>query len=310
MKKKIIVTLVLAILLLLPIKAKAITGTVGLDCAKKNLSPNETTTCSLTFNTQGSFNAVKTLLTAEEGITIESVTAASGWQGEGEANLQLYIDNDKTGNVAIATITIKAGTITGVTKKLKATEISITDQQYQETSFDNKEESIRIQSNVNTLGSLVIAENEDDYYANDKENNKLAIDFKPDVQDYRINGSAELKTVFVFASLTSNRSEFVEKYEPRKIDLAPGENKIEIKVRAENGSVKTYTVTIVKPRVNSGNVTNSYGEKVKVEDTSKVLSKIVYVVSGLLLTCGVGFIVYSLIKKKKANPNDNNNNNL
>lgn len=310
MKKKIIVTLVLATLLLLPIKAKAITGTVGLDCAKKNLSPNETTTCSLTFNTQGSFNAVRTLLTAEEGITIESVEAASGWQGEGEANLQLYTDNDKTGNVAIATITIKAGTTTGVTKKLKATEISITDQQYQETSFDNKEESIRIQSNVNTLKSLDIKAIKNDYNINEQESKDLTFDFKQDVLDYKINGNEDLQKVQVSATLVSSSSTFVEKYGPRNVNLNPGENKIEVKVKAENGSIKTYTITIVKPGVNSGNVTNSDGEKVKVEDTSKVLSKIVYVVSGLLLTCGVGFIVYSLIKKKKANPNDNNNNNL
>lgn len=301
MKKRYMGLLVLAFILILPIKTNALTGTVGINCSKNRISPNETITCNLSFNTQGSINAISTQLTVESGLTIESVVPANGWQGDGEANLQLYTDNDKTGNIDIATITIKAGETGGVTKLLNATNITITDQEYEETTFDDVSEDIRILSNINTLDLLTISD------TNEQTDSSPNIDildsaFEQNKLEYTINAGEELKEVVIFAELTSSDSSFVEGYGPRTVKLNAGANKIEIKVKAENGSIKTYTVTIVKPGVATGNYSGS--EDVNVGDTSKTLSKIIYVISGLLLISGFGIIIYCVIHKRKTNKNE------
>lgn len=317
MKKIFLGTLLLAFVLL-PIKTNALTGTVGLTCSKTKLSPNETTTCNLTFNTQESINAVRTQLTAESGLTIESVTTASGWMGEGESNLQLYTEENKTGNIAIATIKIKAGNTIGTTKKLNATGIVFTDLQYNETSFDDISENIRIPSNINSLNSLSIQNVNDTQNPEQQSTDNLDIAFEPNKLEYSISAGEGLEKVVINATLTSDVSSFVDGYGPRNVELHAGENKIEVKVKAENDSVRTYTITIKKPGTAPETVTNNKSsenigatvgtkdENVKVEDTSKTMSKIVYIISGIFFICGFGIIIYSVIQKKIINKSSKN----
>ena len=77
------------------------------------------------------------------------------------------------------------------------------------------------------------------------------IKFKSDVLEYSVNVDNEVDKITIKSSLTDSKSRYVEDYQNREIELIEGSNKIEIKVIAEKGNIKIYTLNI--NRALSGN---------------------------------------------------------
>ncbi len=70
----------------------------------------------------------------------------------------------------------------------------------------------------------------------------LGFNFESDITNYNVTTYDSKATIR--ANLSSNKATFVTGYEPRSVDLDYGNNIISLKVRAEDGSIKVYTINI------------------------------------------------------------------
>lgn len=93
------------------------------------------------------------------------------------------------------------------------------------TRDDNRE-------SINTLNSLSV-----DGYS-------ISPSFNKDTLNYTLSVNSDVSKVKVKASKTSSKSSFVSGYGERDVSLNYGENKVYIKVKAENEKVNTYTIVI------------------------------------------------------------------
>ena len=112
-------------------------------------------------------------------------------------------------------------------------------------SIDNKDEILpdeEVKSNDNTLKSLEIY------------NNKKKIDFKFDSKHDKFDINVEdVDKVTIKASLNDSKASFDNVLKPRDVTLDLIDNEIIIKVIAENGDEKTYTLNIHVNKMGSNN---------------------------------------------------------
>ena len=80
-------------------------------------------------------------------------------------------------------------------------------------------------------------------YSNDE---KLDFNYDIDKTEFNINVESIVDKVMIKAILNDEKASFVKKYENREVKLDYGKNKVEIKVKAENDSVKTYVLNITR----------------------------------------------------------------
>lgn len=94
-------------------------------------------------------------------------------------------------------------------------------------------------SNVNTLSSLKLSEGN--------------IKFNKDTTSYNVTVKSDVDKIKVDATLTDDKSNFVSGYGPRMVDLKVGKNIIEVRVKAENESVKIYKINVTREDDRSNN---------------------------------------------------------
>ena len=97
-------------MVMIPINAKALTGSVSITCDNESYSMNETATCKVTGQSDEEVYSILGMINEGSNLPDLNVnfTADSSWQGNGdEGNIQLYTDNGKKGIFNIGTITIK-----------------------------------------------------------------------------------------------------------------------------------------------------------------------------------------------------------
>lgn len=70
------------------------------------------------------------------------------------------------------------------------------------------------------------------------------ISFNKNTTSYNVSVASNVAQVKVSATVEDSKASFVNGSGPRTVKLNYGDNKILVKVKAENGSVKTYTITI------------------------------------------------------------------
>ncbi len=87
-------------------------------------------------------------------------------------------------------------------------------------------------SKVNTLKSLFITD--------------AVISFKPELKSYIVSVPYKVSSVKISSTLTDSKSSYVNGYGNREVSLKEGTNDVLIKVKAENGSVATYTIKITR----------------------------------------------------------------
>jgi len=156
--------------------------------------------------------------TTEYNLTIDSdSTNISATKKDSSSSVSGDTGN-KTLNYGMNTFKI---TVTSESGKSKVYTINI-------TRPDNR-------SKTNTLSSLKLS------------NGK--IDFNKNTTSYNVTVENNISSIKVEASLTDNKSSFVSGYEPRTVNLNVGNNSIEIKVKAENEEVKTYTINVTRKDV-------------------------------------------------------------
>lgn len=126
-----------------------------------------------------------------------------------------------------------------VNEKVKAGNYSInidnpnaTNEEGNSISIEGGSHIVKILSNMNSLSSLVLSTG--------------TIEFNEDVIYYNLTVDNEIDNIEISAELSSTSSSFVEGYKPRKVNLSVGNNIIEIKVKAEDGEIRTYTLNITR----------------------------------------------------------------
>ena len=110
-------------------------------------------------------------------------------------------------------------------------------------------------STNNNLASLTVSEAD--------------INFNTSTTNYNVLVPATTNSINVGAILSDKKAKFVDGYGPRKVNLTSGNNVVQIKVQAENESIKTYTINITKD-IKIGDVSGykKVGEYVELYDST------------------------------------------
>lgn len=261
MKKRL---LVLLIIMLLPIKLFALSGSVNISCQTTTLELNKTYTCSLKGYTSEEVSALTAKLSSSSNLTISNIQTASIWQGNGSGgSIDLYTDINKNGNFSIATFNIKltnknASTITVNSIRfsdanfkdhsIASKTISFSVKQEVTATTTTKKAQIETTTKTTTKEKETITTNKESKKDNNTKLKKLNItnvnfNFDSNKNNYIINASKDVKEVSITAQAESDKAKVVG---PDKLKLNPGENKVIIKVIAEDGSTSEYKIIINK----------------------------------------------------------------
>jgi len=189
MKKRIIILLTL--LILFPINVYALNGTVTVDCEKKQLILEETTTCQITGNINEAVSSIHSVIKVGEGLELVSVTRSSIWEGDHSKVLDLYTDENKKGNFDIASFVVKA-------IKTGTTEITITDTVLSDASF--KEHNFTVSPYNITVSTKTTGENSSSPQSSS--NSSSSSSTSPIIPNYTIN----LKNDVVYINETTKLS--------------------------------------------------------------------------------------------------------
>lgn len=94
-------------------------------------------------------------------------------------------------------------------------------------------------SSVNTLSNITLS------------NGSLSPKFNSNTNVYNVEVENDVDVLTVGATLTDNKSNFVNSYGPRNVHLNEGENNIYLKVKSEAGSVRVYRLIITRKKANN-----------------------------------------------------------
>ena len=94
-------------------------------------------------------------------------------------------------------------------------------------------------SSVNTLSNITLL------------NGTLSPKFNSNTNVYNVEVENDVDVLTVGATLTDNKSSFVNSYGPRNVHLNEGENNIYLKVKSEAGSVRVYRLIITRKKANN-----------------------------------------------------------
>ena len=98
-------------------------------------------------------------------------------------------------------------------------------------------------SSINTLKSLQLS--------------GCSIDFNSSTTSYYVTVKDTITSIDITSELTDDKSSYVSGFGNRKVELSPGVNTILIKVMAENGDIKTYSIYVTRDNKSSINTLKS-----------------------------------------------------
>lgn len=103
----------------------------------------------------------------------------------------------------------------------------------------------------------------------DNKNNNLIIDFKPDVYEYYLNVNSSVTDLEISPEVETG--EFVKNYGKQTIKLLNGDNVVEIRLKDDNGNIRTYFIFITKTIKNASS--NNYISDLKIDGYNLEFSK-------------------------------------
>ena len=138
---------------MIPINAKALTGSVSITCDDESYSMNETATCKVTGQSDEEVYSISGKINNDfiSSVSTTKFTTDNGsWQGDGDdGNIQLYTDKGKKGTFNIGTFTIKPKEKNGII----GTDITIEKIKFSDTNgkeFDIKD----AQTTISFVGNI------------------------------------------------------------------------------------------------------------------------------------------------------------
>ncbi len=224
MRKKII----LAFILLMPFIVKA--NSITINCPEK-IKAGQEGSCTITGTATQEITAISATINISSNLSIVSFSLDELWQGEDidDGKIDSFTSSGDTisADFSLGTLVVKANDNTydknesvGLTSILFLSD----DNDY---TVDDASDNIRIPSNDSTLKELRV------------EDVLISPEFDPNVTKY--TGSTQESAVTVVA-VPNHRLATISK--TGLIDLKTGKNEINVTVTAEDGSTKTYRITL------------------------------------------------------------------
>lgn len=244
MKKYFIIMLFL-ILSILPFKVGAATVTLSLECPA-NAKAGASVVCTLSVKQTGGVSAVKGNFNLG-GTTYKSFDKKGSYDiSTVDQNGFLFGKTDGfSSSLTLGTlnVTIPSSAAPGDSFTIKITNVSATDLEYNDISHKDVSDTIKIKSNVNTLSSLSIAGAEISF-------SETTLNYSATVDADSTTITAKAKDSSASVSGAGNKT------------LKYGKNEFKVVVTAEDGSKKTYTLTITRP---DNRNTNNYLKSLSVD---------------------------------------------
>ena len=235
MKKKII--LVVGMLSLGLINAKALNGSVIIDCGKKELAPNETTSCTIKGTSDDEITGVSLKLALGDNLTLVSTSVDSTfWYGDAENGFfALATTKNPSGNFDIGSFTIKAGSInTGYDSTVSVNEAVFSSANFDDVDASVNTESIRVLSTIKTLSKISIDGTEID-------------SFSANTKVYNIDVNSSKKKINITVEKTNDNA--TVQGDIGEKTLKYGKNTFTITVEAEDLSTNQYTLNVNRAEI-------------------------------------------------------------
>lgn len=290
MRKKIILMgVVLSILL--PINVKALSGSINISCNDSNVIVGNSTNCSITGNSDSEVSALAMTLSSGGSISISNIVTSSVWQGNGsDGDIQLYTDNNKTGNFSIATFTVTgnsvgSGTITASGVMFTGADFNdvgvsgkniVINVKEKETPKPNPEPTPKPSNNGNNNNNSNNNNNQIKK-SNDATLKSLSIsdvnfEFSSDKYDYEVDVNNDVDKIEIEAIVNNDKAKVTI---PEDLSLKIGKNKFTIVVEAEDGTKKEYNISI--NRLDRKLSNNTYLSKLTIEGYDIIFRKDKYI---------------------------------
>lgn len=133
MKKKLCYLILASLMVMIPVNAKALTGSINITCDSEEYGTKETAICKITGTSDVEVYSISAKVNSTTAKA--TFTADSSWQGNGDdGNIQLYTDNGKKGTFNIGTLKVSSKDTDGL---LTITDVNLYDIKYGDT--DGKE---------------------------------------------------------------------------------------------------------------------------------------------------------------------------
>ena len=290
MRKKIILMgVVLSILL--PINVKALSGSINISCNDSNVIVGNSTNCSITGNSDSEVSALAMTLSSGGSISISNIVTSSVWQGNGsDGDIQLYTDNNKTGNFSIATFTVTgnsvgSGTITASGVMFTGADFNdvgvsgkniVINVKEKETPKPNPEPTPKPSNNGNNNNNSNNNNNQIKK-SNDATLKSLSIsdvnfEFSSDKYDYEVDVNNDVDKIEIEAIVNNDKAKVTI---PEDLSLKIGKNRFTIIVEAEDGTKKEYNISI--NRLDRKLSNNTYLSKLTIEGYDIIFRKDKYI---------------------------------
>lgn len=247
MKKKYIYKLFLGIGLLLPLHVGALETTTSVTCTPNKISSGSTVTCTFKANvTSGKLAGFGAKYDLGEGVSYVADSFTEGDLPLLAANANGFNLMKASGSTGAITLGNARFTVTGNpgNYKIGLKDIDLSDDNATSSSEDPRSTTVRIQSSVNTLSSLSIEANG---YSEDKITNVVM-----DSSNSNIVASAVVDADSIMINATPTDSAATVSGTGVQ-SVGYGTNEKKIKVKAEDGTEKVYTLILVRPDTRSNN---------------------------------------------------------
>ena len=243
---KILIGIILTLMVILPLKVNA-ASSLTLTGADKG-GPGNNIVYEIGITTDKTAKNIKTELTYDSTVLelvsiINKSWSGSNTTGSSPKTLE-FTSNGANGASQVASLTFKVKSSTtkaSTSIKLSGTTISVgSDESESIESANEVVKNIKISSTDATLSSLKI-------------NNESVKGFRSKTYKYNVIVDSSVDSAIIKANLSSSNASFLDGYGPRSVKLEYGENKAEIRVKAESGDIKTYTITINREDTRTAN---------------------------------------------------------
>lgn len=236
MKKRIFVLIVMAMFLLIPNAKAAGTASIIITPSSQTVIVGNTVTVTITVSASEPIAAID--YTVQYDSSLLTLTYTDSSMG-GTRNLETIM-NDTTYK--------KSYTYKFKARKSGTAVISISGEQV----VNREKEEYRTSKNTAKIVSMT----QEELYATYSKNNNLSSlgindyqiepGFNKDVTEYKVTLKPETEKIVVFATKEDNSANIVGAGE---VAVSEGVNQIRIQVTAQNGNIKTYTITAIVPEL-------------------------------------------------------------
>lgn len=101
----------------------------------------------------------------------------------------------------------------------------------------------------------------------------VSLKFDENKTEYNVSVDNKVSSVKISASLKDNSSFFVNGYGPRTVNLVEGNNRVELRISAENGVIRTYVINIKRDEDPNNRSDDNYLKDLDIKDNDIDFSK-------------------------------------